>query len=180
MWTSLDVEIMRELDPAAIGPFDNADTEEGLLLNHDYIDMRGLSIADAREVIAEEAQLLGEIEAIGADGDQLDELLERLYEDASDLSSFDVGTAGTIFALSAAGAAPISSCNGGLLGQEPHASQVPHVLFSVIPERLGPILAAAKIVDVGLLNNAGNVEVFSSSIPKLHAFAQQLLHELDR
>ncbi len=90
------------------------------------------------------------------------------------------GTAGAIFALSAAGAAPISSCNGGLLGDTSHSSQVPHILFSVTPDRLAPILAAAKAADVGLLNNSGHVEVFASGIPGLRAFARQLLHQLEQ
>ena len=47
MWGSVDVEIVRELDPAAIGPFENADAKDGILLNHDYVDMRDYSIADA-------------------------------------------------------------------------------------------------------------------------------------
>jgi len=180
MWQSVDIEIVRDVDPAAIGPFDNADAEDGILLNHVYVDMRGFSAADAREVVAEEARLLDDIEAIGDDDDRLAELLEGLYEDASELSGFDVGTAGAIFALSAAGAAPISSCNGGLLGDTSHSSSVPHILFSVARERLGPILAAAEAADVGLLNNSGHVEVFGDRIPRLNAFAQHLLRELKR
>lgn len=180
MWQSVDVEIVREIDPAAVGPFQNADAKDGILLNHDYVDMRGYSIADAQEVVAEEARLLSDIEAIGDDDDRLEELLEGLYEDASELSGFDVGTAGAIFALSAAGAAPISSCNGGLLGDMSHSSQVPHILFSVARERLAPILAAAEAAGVGLLNNSGHVEVFADRIPKLNDFAGQLLQELER
>jgi len=91
-----------------------------------------------------------------------------------------VGTAGAIFALSAAGAAPISSCNGGLLGDTSHSSQVPHILFSVTRDCLGPIFAAAEAAEVGLVNNSGHVEVFADCIPKLNLFARQLLHELER
>lgn len=50
MWGSVDVEIVRELDPAGIGPFENADAKDGILLNHDYVDTRGYSIADAQEI----------------------------------------------------------------------------------------------------------------------------------
>ena len=176
----VDVEIVREVDPAAIGPFENADATDGVLLNHAYVDMRGFSIPDAREVIAEEAELLRAIEAIGPDDDRLEELMEELYETDSDLSGFDVGTAGAIFALSAAGAAPISSCNGGLLGDMSHASQVPHILFSIDPPKLAPIVAAAEAADAGLLNNSGHVELFADRIPKLNAFAARLLIELER
>lgn len=112
----MDVEIARKIDPAAIGPFENADATDGILLNYDYVDMRGFSISEAQEVVAEKAGLLREIGAIGADDERVEALKDRLCEAASQLSGFDVGTAGAIFALSAAGAAPISSCNGGLLG----------------------------------------------------------------
>ena len=180
MWQNVDVEIVRDVDRTVIGPFENADAKDGILLNHDYVDMRGYSIADAREIIVEEGQLLDDIEAVGDDVDRLAGLLEGLYEDASELAGFDVGTAGAIFALSAAGAAPISSCNGGLLGDTSHSSQVPHILFSVTRDCLGPIFAAAEAAEVGLVNNSGHVEVFADCIPKLNLFARQLLHELER
>lgn len=180
MWQRVDVQIIRKVDPAAIGPFENADATDGILLNHAYVDMRGFSIAEAQEVVTEEAELLREIEATGANDERLEELKDGLYDAASELSGFDVGTAGAIFALSAAGAAPISSCNGGLLGDESHASQVPHILFSIERDKLGPILAAAEGVDVGLLNNSAHIEVFAECIPKLNAFAAQLLLELEQ
>lgn len=179
MWYRMDVQIVRHVDPLKMVPFENADAKDGILLNHDYVDMRGLSISDAQEVVTEEAELLLDIAAIGDDADRLEELIEELHEAASELSGFDIGTAGTIFALSAAGAAPISSCNGGLLGEGSHSSEVPHVLFSVQKERLAPICAAAEHVDVGLINNSGHIEVFADSIPKLNLFAERLLRELE-
>lgn len=180
MWERVDVEIVRELDCTAIGSFDNAGAQDGILLNHQYVDMRGYSIAEAREIVAEETQLLDDMEAIGDDDDRLEELLGELYDDASELTGFDVGTAGAIFALSAAGAAPISSCNGGLLGDATHSSRVPHILFSTARDRLAAILAAAEAANVGLVNNSGHVELFADRIPKLNIFARHLLHELER
>lgn len=180
MWASIDVKIVREVDPASIGPFENADAEDGILLNHSYVDMRGFSISDARDVVAEEAQLLREIESMGPDDDRLEELVDELYDAASELSGFDIGMGGAIFALSAAGAAPISSCNGGLLGDASHSSHVPHILFSVDKDRLGPIFAAAEAAGIGLLNNSGHLEVFAARIPDLNAFAARLLTELER
>jgi len=179
MWDAVEVEIVRKVDPSLIGPFEGADAVDGILLNHAYVDMRGHSIADARQIVAEEVELLREIEAID-DDDRLIEVLDEVYESGSELGGFDVGTGGAIYALSAAGAAPISSCNGGLLGEASHASEVPHILFSVDPGRLAPILAAAEAADVGLLNNSGHVEVFADCIPKLNAFAERLLIELER
>ena len=178
MWKSIDVDIVREIDPKAIRTFENADAEDGILLNHSYIDMRGYSIADAEHVVAEEYELLSAIAAVEGDIERVDELIEQLYEDASELSGFDVGTAGTIFALSAAGAAPISSCNGGLLGEPGHSSQVPHILFSVELSHLELILSAADEAKVGVINNSGHVEVFAATIPALNAFAMAILRKL--
>lgn len=177
MWASVDIEIIRSVNSDAIATFENADAEDGILLNHVYVDMRGYTLADARDIVAEEAALLRDIEAMGYDAD-LDGVSNELYESCSELSAFDIGVAGTIFALSAAGAAPISSCNGGLLGDGDHSSEVPHVLFSIGEGRLQPILTAAEAVNVGLLNNSGHIEVFADTIPKLNAFAERLLLEL--
>lgn len=41
MWESVDVEIVQEVALNAISPFENADANDGILLNHDYVDMRG-------------------------------------------------------------------------------------------------------------------------------------------
>ncbi len=179
MWHSVHVEIIRDVDISAIGPFENADAEDGILLNHSYVDMRGYSSADARDLVNEEAELLSEIEAAGDNDDRFEEVLNEIYESASELGGFDIGTTGAIVALSAAGAAPISSCNGGLLGETSHSSVVPHILFSVAPWHLQPILRAAEAADVGLLNNLQHVEVFADRIPKLNAFAKHLLDEIE-
>ena len=77
----------------------------------------------------------------------------------------------------AAGAAPITSCNGGLLDGS-HSSNVPHVLFSIDPPKFAPILKAAEIANVGLLNNDGHVEIFATTIPHLHPFAPSLVKVL--
>ena len=180
MWKSADVEIIRDVDISAMGPFENADAEDGILLNHSYVDMRGYSNTDARDLVDEEAELLRDVEAAGDDDDRFEEVLHEVYESASELGGFDIGTTGAIVALSAAGAAPISSCNGGLLGETSHSSAVPHILFSVAPGQLPPILRAAEAADVGLLNNLQHIEVFADRIPQLNDFAKHLLNELDR
>lgn len=177
MWNSVDVEIVRDVTLDAIGPFENADAEDGIMLNHAYFDMRGYSLADAEAVVREEGDFLRDLEAAEDDEDEVEAMLDSLVADFSELGGFDVGTAGTIYALSAAGAAPITSCNGGLLGGS-HSSNVPHVLFSIDPLKFAPILKAAEIADVGLLNNDGHVEIFATTIPHLHLFAQSLVRVL--
>jgi hypothetical protein len=177
MWREADVEIRRELDPAGIGPFEYADARNGILLNHEYIDMRGQSIADARLLVDHEAEMLREMAS--ASEDDIGELIDDFHLSEFELAMFDIGTGGCVYALSAAGAAPISSCNGGLLEGAQHASDVPHILFSIDPDLLGPILAAAKAADIGLINNDGHIEVFARRLPDLNTFADRLLTELE-
>jgi len=178
MWREAEVEIRRDLNPAAIGPFEYANSENGILLNHGYIDMRGQSIGDARMLVDREAELLSDMET--ANEDTLGDLIDDFHLSEFELAMFDIGTGACVYALSAAGAAPISSCNGGMLGNMEHASDVPHILFSIAPELLGPILIAAEAVDVGLINNDGHVEVFANRLPDLNTFADRLLIELER
>ncbi len=181
MLNRADVVIRREVDSAQLFPLtqQQAASENGLMLNHDYMDVRGCTITDARDALAEEAELLGELEASGWSDDKADELMDEAYETSAFIFSFDIGMAGAVFALSAAGAAPISSCNGGVIDGERHASDVPHVLFSATPDALPAIERAAVAADAGLINNDGHVELFADWLPKLHSFAEHLLIELE-
>lgn len=179
MWRTADIRIVRKVDPLRLGAFEEADAEDGILLNHAYFDMRGQSVEEARNVVSEEAELLSEIEAMGDDAAKLEEIFDQILESCSDLSAFDIGMAGAVYALSAAGAAPISSCNGGLLGECSHSSDVPHILFSTNVAGLDRIMSAASKVGVGLINNTRHVEVYADCIPKLNQFADRLLCEIE-
>ena len=136
--------------------------------------MRGLSVADAWEGIHEEAALLDRISSLAPDDDVTD-VIEELYEDCSELAGFDIGVAGAVMALSAVGAVPISSCNGGLLNEASHPSDIPHILFSAKSDQIAIISEAAGSADVGLINNGEHLELFARSIPDLNLFARQLL-----
>ena len=88
MWREAEVEIRRDLNPAAIGPFEYANSENGILLNHGYIDMRGQSIGDARMLVDREAELLSDMET--ANEDTLGDLIESMIK--RDLGIKDMGT----------------------------------------------------------------------------------------
>ena len=87
----------------------------------------------------------------------------------------DAGVAGLVYAISALGGTPISSCNGGVVGVSNHSSDVPHVLFTAPPEAMDRILAAAKNNRVGLIHNDGYAEAFTDHLPHLHALANSLV-----
>jgi len=176
-----DVEIRRTVDSALLVPLTDAQasTESGMMLNHHYVDVRGCSLADARLALAEEAEALEQLEAADWAGDVADQLMDDAYHESEFLFGFDIGTTGAIHALSAAGATPITSCNGGVIDGEKHSCDVPTILFSATADILPRILRAADVAEVGLINNDGHVELFADWLPKFHAFAEQLLVELE-
>jgi hypothetical protein len=90
---------------------------------------------------------------------------------------FDVGVNAAVVAISAAGGTPISSCNGGWFGED-HSSSVPHVLFSIEPQAVDLIREAAEAADCGLVNNGRHAELYVDKLPKLLAFARDVLHRL--
>ncbi len=47
MWKKAEIEVLRDVDPGAVMPFHSADAVDGIMLNHGYVDMRGIDIADA-------------------------------------------------------------------------------------------------------------------------------------
>lgn len=156
---------------------ETASSEDGILLNHAYSDYRGLDFEDALEAINEEADLLSEIDAADWDTDEAEEVIEAYVEAFGPTAGLDAGVAGLVYALSALGATPISSCNGGLVGTSSHASDVPHVLFTAAPSVVDKVLAAAKESGVGIVRNNGFAEAFTDHLPNLHSLANKLVHD---
>ncbi|MBN8945003.1 MAG: hypothetical protein J0H01_36210 [Rhizobiales bacterium] len=152
-----------------------ASSEDGILLNLAYCDYRGATREDAIEAIEEEADLLVELEAADWNTDAAEEAIEANIGAMGPTGALDPGVAGLVFAISALGGTPISSCNGGLVGISHHTSDVPHVLFTGPPELIDRILPAAKRHRVGLIHNEGYAEAFTNHLPNLHAFARELI-----
>lgn len=165
-----DIRLLLEIDE------DTASSEDGILLNHAYSDYRGQDIEDAYEAVNEEADLLSEIAAAGWDTDEAAEVIDAYVEAFGPTAGLDAGVAGLVYALSALGATPISSCNGGLVGISSHASDVPHVLFTAGPDVMDRVLMAAKESQVGIVRNNGFAEAFTNHLPNLHALARKLVN----
>lgn len=177
---SIELEIRRDINPTYLHALSEAEAGsiDGLMLNHGYQDVRGCSVEDALSAISEEAELLERIEVGDCDPSIVFAVQDEVYETGSDLADFDLGVGAAVIALSATGATPITSCNGGLLGDREHASDVPHILFSIDPIRLGIVTRAAEVSECGLINNAGHVELYANSLRAIHDFAVKLVFEL--
>lgn len=156
---------------------EEAFSEDGIGLNLEYADYRGVSLDEAIACVEEEAQLLEEIGAAGWDTNEAEEVIEENVEAMGLTGPLDPGVAGLVLTISALGGTPISSCNGGLAGFSRHASDVPNILFTAPPHVMDKIVPAARAADVGLVFNAGYAEAFVDHLPNFHRLARLLLAE---
>lgn len=174
-----DVVIRREVSLTGLSLLDPeiAASEDGIMLNHSYFDTRGYSVADALEMLAEEEDLLAELASEGWRSDAAGEIVQSFMESGSDLMAFDPGVGAAVIALSAAGATPISSCNGGLAGADyDHAENLPTILFAGGSDFKAQLVEQAIInADLGLVHNDGFAEIFSDKLLKFHDFARKVL-----
>jgi hypothetical protein len=178
----VDVAIRRTVDLSKLAVLDEgrAGSEDGIALNLSYVDLRGWSLADAQLMVHQEQDLLDQLAIANWTPDEAAVLLDDILSDGSELSGFDPGVGGAVFALSAAGAIPISSCNGGAIGGDHHSSDTPHILVAAGPNmQAAAIKKAMERADVGIVPNGEFAEIFADDILKMHAFAEALLSELD-
>lgn len=149
----------------------------GLLENHEYEQMWDVSIAEASETIASEAELLARIEAIPEEQqeEKLEEIYDELREDCDLLIGLDFGVAGLVNALTATGCVTISSCNGGVMGDD-HALPHPSIIFHAPTTLVELLLQAAEEANTGLINtHTGMLEVYCDDIWKFNKMAGHLI-----
>ena len=178
----VDVVIRRTVDLSGLAALDErrAGSEDGIALNLSYADMRGWSLKDARLIVHQERDLLDQLAEADWTTDAASAIIDDQMSDGSELSWFDPGVAGAAFALSAGGATPISSCNGGTIGGDRHSSDTPNILVAAGPEMQAAAIAnALERAGMGIVPNGEFAEIFADDILKFHAFAEQLLEELE-
>jgi len=176
-----DLDIVCEVDAQAAGwPLPGeAMNEYGLGGNRDYVDLRRCSWRSAREALVAETEYL-EYLASGAEiPPDDDEIWNEMYEDER-LQGLDLGIVSTVLALSAAGCVPVTSCNGGCLGDR-HHEFCPLVVFFARENCIPLLLQTAQGAGTGLRNGlAGTLCVYADDILKMLKFAQGLLdHSVD-
>ncbi|MFZ6746477.1 hypothetical protein ACO0LC_24860 [Undibacterium sp. JH2W] len=150
---------------------------DGLDENHDYGQICDVSIDEAIETIANEAELLTRIESIPEEEQEeaLAEISDELFDDFDSLIGLDFGVAGLVEALTAIGCATISSCNGGVMGGS-HAMPHPWIIFHAPTNLVDLLLWAAKEANAGLINNySGMLQAYSDDIWKFNRMASHLI-----
>lgn len=161
-------------DEAAL---DAADEEGAFDGNRAFTDLRGMTWADLAETLETERAVLARLEAaIDLDAEYeaiCDELLAEFG--AAQLWSLDPGVASATIALSALGAIPVASCNGGVLGGD-HKEEYPLVVFYLSPTAALDVIALVDVACIGLLiDDDGRAQVYSQSYHGLFRFAELAL-----
>lgn len=144
--------------------------------NRRYEDFRGFDWRDAITAIRVDRHSMRSIgRGLVAEEDLRDQLGGSTFEGPP--WGLDIGVAGTVAALSAFGAIPAASCNGGRLGAH-HSYAHPLVAFFALPEMVQELIGYAEASGVGLTNSPnddGTLLVFSPHLEPLTTFARQLI-----
>jgi len=172
-----DVEIVRSLDCARLGWPGAAQLQDGSRLggNHEYVDLRYLSWADAIDVAREEREIIDRIQRADDPDNEWAVIEEELEEDPGMLVLIDLGVASTVAALSAAGCITVASCNGGSYGDH-HHERYPLVAFYARRQQVPLLIDAAERAGVGLENDPdGALVVYADAIGGMSTFAAAIL-----
>src|SRR4051794_31987213 len=71
-------------------------------LNQGYVPLRGIELSYARDILADEAEMMAAVDA-AADDAAVDKILDDIFEEPTELGWLEPGVAGAVLALSAAG-----------------------------------------------------------------------------
>lgn len=181
------VEVVREVATDRLGWPAPGQAIEGahLCLNHEYIDLRGLTWREARLVLQVEAELIFRIEASGIIEPNISATGEEggwdePPEAAETMFGLDAGVASSVVALSAARCVPVSSCNGGAFGGLHHEAH-PLVAFFTRPEAVPLLLDCARAAGAGLVcQDSGNLCLYADDVRAMPLFAKAVADQSRR
>jgi hypothetical protein len=168
---------------------------DGLGINREYVDMRGLTWGDVADYLACESEALpllrgrtnagaifkdylahkyaDEAFVVNEDIDEDDIDMNLLVDDW--LSTLDPGVGSTVAALYALKCVPFYSCNGGAFGDVHHAEK-PMVVFYANPKRRSLLNAAADAAGVFVGRSDGGCGIVDTDeIEGLPRFAAALM-----
>lgn len=172
-----EVDLERRVDTSLLGwPSRGEAADESTLGgNAQYFDLRGIRWSQVEEMLAREKIYLRRLLAGEVDEDALEEELCEAADQSGEapLEGLDPGVASAVFALSATGAVPAYSCNGGAFGNH-HNSHHPVIAAYVQAKSVPLLLVCASRAKVGIENSGGMVIVYADRISTMYAFAREI------
>jgi len=159
-------------------------TQDGMVCNHDYTDMRGDSWRQYTQAFDTEKKVIEYADKNSKTIREFEKILEGISNsedfDLGALDGLDVGIASLTIALSATGCAPISSCRS-----HPNSTYVdrPTVAFFAGPQIARKLLRLTKDMPIGLFSDDieqgyNGILVFSNSIISMMDYGQKLYKNL--
>lgn len=173
-----EIEVVWD-DPANVAGFPDvddllSDTFDGnRLYDPGVLDRDWTDAADALAI----EQRLVEAASIAGSAEEFDELLDDDLEDDELmlLGGLDIGVAGTVVALAAAGCAPSTSCRGHHVSR-PGSSVVPEVVFWCDHSRAALVRAAAVKAGCSFgVDDEGRASVWAPSVLELMTLARLIV-----
>ena len=153
--------------------------ETGLLCNHHYSDMRGMSWDEAKEALEIEKHIVEQADQKSRTKDEFEEAINRLVDEKADnwvsLKELEVGVAAATIVFSAAGGAPVSSCRGHQLNEKPH----PYIGGWIDKKQADILINICKDCNVSISSyiwehNKG-VIISSRNIKEMMVFAERMI-----
>lgn len=177
------VDIRRDFDASQLASppdeatLDAADEDGAFDGNRAFMDLRGMDWTDVEETLEIERGVLARLEAADDLDDEEEAVTEELVSEygVEALWSLDPGVASATIALSALGATPVASCNGGVLGGQ-HKEAYPLVAFYLPAMAAAGVSALAEAAGIGLLiDDHGRGQIYAQSYHGFVKFAELAL-----
>jgi hypothetical protein len=162
----------RKLDVRQLGWISGkrAGTRSNFPANFEYVDLRGLSLADLDRALDEERLAYALLEAVGFDQKSIDEV-DRQRATAPFVPILDFGVVSAVVAISAAGCVPVTSCPGPTIGSSRHQQPAPMIVFYARRTHVPILLKAVEQADCQIVNNGAKVEIYADDVRKMQRFA---------
>lgn len=145
-------------------------TRSNFPANYEYVDLRGLSLADLERALDDEGRAYALLEAAGFDQRSIDEI-DRQRAASSLMSMLDFGVVSAVVAISALGCVPVTSCRGPTLGRRHHQQPAPMIVFYARRAQISMLLEAVERADCQIVNNGAKVEIYADDVRKMRSFA---------
>lgn len=161
----------RQIDVRQLGWLDGrrAETRPNFPANRDYVDLRGLTLAQLDTVLEEERRGYALLEAAGYAAGAV-AAVDRRQRLSPVAPMLDFGIASAVVGLSVLGCVPVMSCRGRSLGLLEHMYPAPMVTFYARKNRAPALLAAAAEADVNIVNSDAKLEIYSHDLRQMHLF----------
>lgn len=174
-----DVETVVSYRPTDLRVPHPQEMVDGFTATHEYRHLEWFEWSAVKVCLDAERDVLARADRIARSAEQYDALIEASQDEASeDLDevyfALDIGTAGLVLALCAAGGVTFYSCRGALPGSYHHA-KFPQIGVTLDPQRAAEVARLAEEAHCGFeLDERGYVWIHGRQLDHMHDLATRI------